>query len=201
MGTPPSCSVSCHHRQESVSEEAAAVWKSGRISACSFRQPRDGLGLGTPIFQAWFGSTNAHPKRSQHSLRPWAAAVGWSWGSGKTAALVEVWATACKDPRRTQRDSPGDRCRRPEWPTHRHWPEQWCHLADSVGAAHGNGGGDPNLQEALLEDWGAASAPAWVGQRLLPSKPGFGTPRLGPKGGARWSSEPLLTTVVYKATI
>ncbi|XP_004860727.1 tRNA-splicing endonuclease subunit Sen54 isoform X1 [Heterocephalus glaber] len=67
-------------------------------------------------------------------------------------------------------------------------------------AAHGEGGGDPSLEEVLL-DWGGASAPAWAGQRLPPSKPGFGTPGMGPKGGPGRSSEPLGTAVVYKARI
>lgn len=33
-----------------IAEWVEAAWKSGRISACSFRWPQDGPGLGTPIF-------------------------------------------------------------------------------------------------------------------------------------------------------
>lgn len=71
-----------------ISEGVEAVWKSGRISACSFRQPRDGPGLGRPIFPKWLRSTSAHPEGSLHSLGPWAAAaaaaaVDRCQGSGK----------------------------------------------------------------------------------------------------------------------
>lgn len=68
-----------------ISEGVEAVWKSGQISACSFRQPRDGpgLGLGAPIFPTRLRSTGAHPERSQHSLVPWAAGAARSRGSGK----------------------------------------------------------------------------------------------------------------------
>lgn len=66
-----------------ISEGVEAVWKSGRISACSFRQPRDGPGLGAPILPTWLRSTSAHPERSQHSLVLWAAGAARSRGSGK----------------------------------------------------------------------------------------------------------------------
>ena len=69
-----------------ISEGVEAVWKSGRISACSFRQPRDGpglRGLGAPIFPTWLRSTSAHRERSQHSLVPWAAGAARSRESGE----------------------------------------------------------------------------------------------------------------------
>ncbi|XP_059236153.1 tubulin alpha chain-like [Mustela nigripes] len=40
---------------------------------------------------------------------------------------------------------------RPEPPTRIRWLEQWCHLADYVGADHGGGGGgDPSLEGVLM---------------------------------------------------
>lgn len=52
-----------------VSEGVEALWESGQISACSFRRPQEGLGLGAPIFPAWLGSTSAHLERIPSGLR------------------------------------------------------------------------------------------------------------------------------------
>lgn len=101
-------------------------------------------------------------------------------------------APACRTP-------PATSAYKPERPTN--WLDQWCHLVDSVGTAHGDGGKDPSLEEVLLEGWGGASAPAWAGQRLPPLKAGFRTPRTGPKSRPGRNSEFLWTTVVYKAHI
>lgn len=66
-----------------ISEGAEAARKSGLISACSFRQPQDEPGPGTPISPVWLRSPDAHLESSQHSHRPSAAAVDRSQGSGK----------------------------------------------------------------------------------------------------------------------
>lgn len=71
---------------------------------------------------------------------------------------------------------------RPELPTRIRWLEQWCHLADYVGADHGGGGGgDPSLEGVLMTGWSGASAPSWAGQ-LLPPPPSLQNPASEPLG-------------------
>lgn len=139
------------------SEGVEVAWKSGRISACSFRRLRDGLELGWPIFRALPKELRCPPREHSAFLRPWAAV--WTVpGPGKVQRPCQRLDQSLQESQQRGSEEEQDRASRDPPPiTPPSDSEEWLSPSKRGESCHA---WEPHMEGVAVASWeGEAESP------------------------------------------